>query len=406
MGSITNNGDRLVKHARLRSIPAVVGLFVLVLAAAFVPSSGSAPTRPHSARLELGIYDDSEAFGHPLRAFPLMRSLHTQVLRANLRWGGAFLSVATTRPEDATDPADPAYSWSPFDEMVKRAADANIKVLATIVGTPGWANGGKARYYPPKKMSDLRAFATAAAKRYSGDYTPPGAVDPLPAIHLWLAWNEPNNPVFIRPQFKKKGKRFVVYSPVVYAKMCNAVVTGIHSTKLPGEKVACGATAPRGNNSGRSSRPSITPLVFLRALKKAGARFDVYAHHPYYSSPSETPSTPPKVTKSGVVTLGNISQLLAELKHLYGGGKHLWITEYAYQTKPPDPIFGVSWAKQAKYLRQAYEIARKNPRIDMLIWFGLRDGKSIRNSWQSGLLTFAGKKKPAFATFSRLARHR
>jgi hypothetical protein len=381
----------------------VIGLlFVAVGVGAATSPLG--PTAPTSRALQLGIYDDSEVFGHPSRAFPALKSLHAQVLRANLRWGGAPLSVATRRPDNGADPNDPAYDWGPFDEMLKRAADANVKVLATIVGTPGWANGGKPRYYPPKKMSDLRAFATAAAKRYSGDFTPEGADNPLPAIRLWLAWNEPNNPVFIRPQFKKQGKRFVVYSPVVYAKMCNAIVTGIHSTRISGEKVACGATAPRGNNSAQNIRPSITPLVFLAALKKAGARFDVYAHHPYYSSPSETPSTPPKVTKSGAVTLGNIGDLLRLLQRLYPG-RRLWITEYGYQTKPPDPLFGVSYAKQAKYLAQAVSIVRKNPKIDMLIWFLLRDDRRVAAGWQSGFVTVSGKRKPAFATFSRLARH-
>jgi hypothetical protein len=401
-----------VKHTRFKALLALVVLVLVVAGlgaafsrAAFSPSSGLAPSRAASSKLELGIYDDSEAFGHPSRAFPLLKALHAQVLRANLRWGGADLAVATKRPADGADPEDPAYNWGPFDEMLKRADAAGVKVLATIVGTPPWANGGKARYYAPKNMNDLRDFAAAAAKRYSGDFTPTGKEEPLPAIRFWLAWNEPNNPVFIRPQFKKAGKHYVVASPAIYAKICNAVFAGVHSTHISGEKVACGATAPRGNNQGRSSRPSITPLVFLKALRKAGAHFDVYAHHPYYGGPSETPSTPPKPRGSGAVTMGNIDELLAELKRLYGGGKHLWITEYAYQTKPPDPIFGVSWAKQAQYLRQAYEIARKNPRIDMLIWFGLRDGKNVRTAWQSGLLTAAGKKKPAFATFSRLARH-
>jgi hypothetical protein len=392
-----------VSRSLFRLVALVIGLlFVAVGVGAATAPLGT--TGPNSRSLQLGIYDDSEVFGHPSRAFPLLEQLHARVLRANLRWGGLPLAVATRRPENGADPADPAYNWSPFDEMVKRAADANVKVLATIVGTPGWANGGKPRNVPPKKMSDLKAFATAAAKRYSGDYVPGGATEPLPAIRLWLAWNEPNNPLFITPQFKKKGKTFVPYSPVVYAKMCNAIVTGIHSTRLSGEKVACGATAPRGNNSARNSRPSITPLIFLSGLKKAGAKFDFYAHHPYYSAPSETPSTPPRVTKSGAVTLGNINTLLALLQRLYPG-KHLWITEYGYQTKPPDSLFGVSYAKQAQYLAQAYAIVKKNPKIDLLIWFLLRDDRRVLQGWQSGLLTVSGKKKPAFSTFSRLARH-
>jgi len=233
---------------------------------------------------------------------------------------------------------------------------------------------------------------------------PEGAEDPLPALRLYLAWNEPNNPVFLRPQFRKVGKRYVVQSAIDYARICNAVYSGVHSTKIRGEKVACGGTAPRGNNRARSARSSVSPLVFLKALSKRGARFDAYAHNPYYGNPSETPAKKPPAGTA--VTLGNIGDLMRDLKRYYGLSKHLWITEYGYQTKPPDPLFGVSWTNQAKYLQQAYRIVRRIPRIDIMIWFLLRDEprKAGRDGWQSGLMTIRGKRKPAFKTFTRLER--
>ena len=89
--------------------------------------------------------------------------------------------------------------------------------------------------------------------------------------------------------------------------MCNAICRGVHPTRLSGEKVACGATAPRGNNPARSRGPPCRRSSSCAALKKAGARFDVYAHHPYYSGPSETPSAPPPGPRA--VTLGNINDL-------------------------------------------------------------------------------------------------
>ena len=143
----------VVSRRLFKALALVFGLlFVAVGVGAATSPLG--PTGPASRALQLGVYDDSEAFGHPSRAFPALKALHAQVLRLNLRWGGAPLSVATKRPEDATDPADPAYNWSPFDETLKRAAGVNVKVLATIVGTPGWANGGKPRYIPPKNSTD------------------------------------------------------------------------------------------------------------------------------------------------------------------------------------------------------------------------------------------------------------
>ena len=71
------------------------------------------------------------------------------------------------------------------------------------------------------------------------------------------------------------------------------------------------------------------------------------------------------------------------MTQLYGN-KRIWITEYGYQTNPPDPLFGVSYAKQAAYLTQAFGIARKNPRIDMMLWFLLKDEPDLAG-WQSGL---------------------
>ena len=168
-----------------------------------------------------------------------------------------------------------------------------------------------------------------------------------------------------------RGGKWIVQSAIDYARICNAVVEGIRTSMLRGEKVACGATAARGNNNPKGLKPSVSPLAFLRAMKKAGATgFDAYAHHPYYGGPGETPATPSP--GRGGVTLGNIDALVSELTRLYGK-KRIWITEYGYQTNPPDGVFGVSWATQAAYVRQSFAIARAHPRIDMLLWFLLQD---------------------------------
>ena len=88
------------------------------------------------------------------------------------------------------------------------------------------------------------------------------------------------------------------------------------------------------------------------------------------------------------------------LSKLYGN-KKLWITEYGYQTSPPDRTFGVSWAKQAKYLTQAYAIARKNPQDhDDALVPAPRRGAARRLAVRP--LHRGGKKKPAYDAFRRL----
>ena len=255
-----------------------------------------------------------------------------------------------------------------------------MHVLFSIYGTPSWANGGKGPNVAPTSAIDLRNFALAAARRYSGK-TMGADGRLLPAVKEWLAWNEPNNPVFLTPQWKKNAVgKFVIVSATNYAKICNAVYSGVHATLQPNERVACGVTAPRGNNNPNSSRPSVSPLAFLRAVKAAGLKtFDAWAHHPYYAGPSDQPTTKPVTAKGApatAVTLGNISDLIKEVTRLYGN-KRIWITEYGYQTNPPDKLYGVTYAKQAAYLKQAFAIARANPRIDMMLWFLLKDDPNL-----------------------------
>jgi hypothetical protein len=357
----------------------------------------SAQPRQQSRNLIVGIFDEQATLGDPTWAFDQYKLLGVEALRVNLYWGGPS-GVGRKKPANALNPNDPAYDWSVYDAMVKQSADNKIKPVFSILWTPSWA--GPAKNMAPRRTIDLRNFAFAAAKRYSGSFHPTPDAPALPAVRLWMAWNEPNNPVFLKPQFTKISRhKYKLSSPRIYAGMCNAIMSGVHLTGLAGEKVACGATAPRGNNTGTQPRASVSPLIFLRGLKRAHARFDVYAHHPYYQHPNESPRKPPPGPRA--ITLGNINELLRELTRLYGN-KHLWITEYGYQTNPPDRNFGVSWTKQATYLSQAYGIARANPRIDMMIWFLIRDEARIGNGWQSGLYTATGRRKPSWQAFRRM----
>jgi hypothetical protein len=320
----------------------------------------------------------------------------------NLWWGGPN-GVARRKPVNAASPSDPAYNWDTYDRTVRYAYAYGMQPIFTVIGTPTWANPGGWNT-APKKVADLTAFVLAAARRYSGTFK---AVDgtTIGRVSKWIAWNEPNNPVFLKPQFVKQGNKWIMQSPKDYAKICNAVVVSVKSV-VRSNQVACGVTSPRGNNQPGTPRSSVSPLAFLRAMYLAGAKgFDAYAHHPYYGFPSETPLTPPPPAKRGApptaVTLGNFQQLTAELQRLYGNMR-IWVTEYGYQTNPPDKYFGVSSAKQALYMKQAWTRLVASPKVDMMIWFLLRDEARVGAGWQSGLMYVGGTKKPSYNTFRNL----
>jgi hypothetical protein len=398
-------------------VAAVVAVAGLAVSAA--TASPKKPTTQNKSHLLVGINDEADTlYGDPLSAFNTLRTLRTQVLRVNMYWGGTKWAIANkARPNDPTDPGDPAYDWSLYDRLVMYAHTYNIQLVFSILFTPKWANGGKARNVAPTNFKDLEDFAYAAAERYSGLWIPPTWQQnaslgignmPLPKVNMWTAWNEPNNPVFLSPQYKRVGKSWRVESAYQYARICNAIMAGVHSQylgPLPDEHVACGVTDPKGNDAPRSSRASVDPLTFFAQAHRFGMKdFDVYAHHPYADRGIEKPSYVPTGKHKRRIQLGNINLLLRQISRYYGP-KHLWITEYGYQTNPPKKgIFGIPWKTQSRYLAQAYAIARKNPRIDMMLWFMVRDDPNLKNGWQSGLMTVGGKKKPSWNTFRRLPR--
>jgi Glycosyl hydrolase catalytic core len=387
------------------------------LAVSAATASPKKQARAQSSHLLVGINDEAfTLYGDPTTAFATLRALKAQVIRVNLYWGGNKWAVAKSRPADPTDPGDPAYDWKIYDRLVRYATQYNVKVVFSILFTPSWANGGKARTVPPTNYNDLVNFSYAAAERYSGLWTAPQWQQdpsnpttklPLPKVNMWTAWNEPNNPAFLTPQYKRVGKTWRVESGYNYAKICNAVMAGVHSPylgPLPDEHVACGVTDPKGNDAPATTRASVDPLTFLSAAHKYGMKApDVYAHNPYPDiGAAESPAYVPTGKTRRRVQIGNINNLLKLISQYYGP-KHLWITEFAYQTDPPNKHFGVSYAKQAQYLTQSYAIARANPRIDMMLWFLVRDDPT-KNGWKSGLATATGKKKPAWGAYVNVPR--
>jgi hypothetical protein len=355
----------------------LAALFLAALVAAAAASTADA-----SKRLKIGIYEEALTLGNPDVGFPYLEELRPQVLRLNLNW----YEVAPTRPADPASPADPAYDWGIYDQTIQRAGAIGIEVLLHVFGTPPWANGGRAKAYAPTSMSDLSAFALAAARRYTG-------------VSRWAVWNEPNLATYLRPTWRRIRGRLQPVGARTYARMCTTVWRAVHRAATEGArpvKVACGVTAPYAKGGS-----GISPIRFLRELKRGKAKFDVYAHHPYSRHPSISPSTiPPNRRKT--VSLGNIGDLMRELTRLYGK-KKLWITEYGYQTNPPDRFFGVTWSRQAAWMRKAHTIVRRNRRIDLFLWFLIQDEPDV-GRWQSGLVDVAGTRKPAFYTFQSLPR--
>jgi len=319
-----------------------------------------------------------------------MTKLGASIIRVDMRWD----QVAPTRPKRPKDQFDPAYKWDAFDAVVDAAAQRGVKVLFTVWGTPGWAADPavkKSTTFPDWARRPLRPgpfgdFAYAAASRY----TPRG-------VRSWEAWNEPNIPIFLRPQFKKSGRTWIPVSPATYTGLAKAFYAGIKQVDANAQ-IAGLVTAPAGDqcpsSCPKSANARMTPSAFLTAVSKPGLRppMTVVSHHPYPIT------TPRDVSFPGAsyIDLYNINRFQNEIDTTYLRGKKIWLTEFGFSTqKVAQYSLNVTEAEQAQYLQDAYRRVRANRRIGMFVWYFLQDN----SAWGSGLLRQNGDAKPAASVF-------
>ena len=97
------------------------------------------------------------------------------------------------------------------------------------------------------------------------------------------------------------------------------------------------------------------------------------------------------------ITMADLERLEREVHNAFGR-KPIWLTEYGYQTNPPDLFLGVTPEQQATYVANAALRVYRAASVEMLIFFMVRDDRSA-DGWQSGLFTVDGVLKPAYAAF-------
>jgi hypothetical protein len=339
------------------SFPVVLAALALIYAAPAAPSSG----------VRFGIQDDAWiAHGPGTLADRLatLDGLGVDLVRFSIRWD----DVARRAPGEAENPDDAAYDWRLPDAVLNGLRDRGIAAVVTLVGTPRWANGNRLPAYAPGSPSSFGAFAFAAASRYAW-------------VRDWTIWNEPNLRRWLVPT-----------TPAVYVRrLLNPAYGAIHRAN-PRARVGGGVTAPRANVGG------VSPVAWIRGMRAAGARLDAYAHHPYPAGRFETPFAGGcRGQACETITMANLELLLAEVRRSFGA-KRIWLTEYGYQTNPPDVLLGVSEAKQARYLGEASLRAYRAPAVDMLIHYLYQD-ETAPDRFQSGLVNARGLSKIAAAAF-------
>jgi hypothetical protein len=395
----------------VRSLVAAAALLIALVVAA--PASAA-------SRMDVGMADDGVLMhGSDLEALAAVfewRELGIDVVRIHARWVGHVpepLSPVRPLGFDPRDPEDLGYNWSRLDRAVSLVRSAGMRVILTVTGSgPLWGvrdpSQGSPRVDPdPAQFAD---YAHAVARRFGGQ------------VDEYIIWNEPNLPLWLQPQSTCTApRRCTPHAPHLYRRLVQAAEPVIRAAD-PGARVMIGALAPRGE-SGRSRNSELRPLAFLRAMGCVDARHrrvrtgpcrgfrpaQAYglAYHPH--STRSGPTAPARHADDA--QMGDLGKLVRAVDAITranglrsrapGGRFPLYLTEWGYETRPPDTVRGVSAARQSLWLQQGAYLAWRNPRVRNLTQYAWRDEPYRVNAagWQSGLRYVNGRRKPAFATF-------
>ena len=381
-------------------MPRPLSRLILIMALALVALLGLLSSRASGAPLHTGFLEEQHELDGPHTGTNMnhAKSAGATTVRYLVYWN----QIATAQPSNARNPDDPAYDWTDVDNMVISAHARGLQPILDLVLAPSWAersiSGASYTGTPragtknpdPAKFGD---FAFAAAKRYDGS--------PLPRVKYWQAWNETNYPYWLLPQYNTSRK---MVSAGIYRNLVNRMAANVHAVHSTNFVIA-GGTAPWGH------KESPAPLKFARAVLcisqskpyhsvcKKKIHFDAWSTHPYTKGgPTH------KARNAGDVEIGNLPNLRKVLNaatrlHKVLNAKNvakkrvdLWVTEFSWDSKAPDPKAVPSKLHQRWTSESLYRMWKAGVR--MVVWFTIRDRPLPQSFWQSGFW-YCGHATPA-----------
>lgn len=365
--------------------------------AMLVAAACAAPAADASSRQLLIMQDDSQLRSAPTATLDEFDSLGADVVKVNLYWDG--VAPGGRKKPAGFNGSDPSgYTWDFYVAIDQAIRNRGMRPYFSLGGrAPAWATkrrGRRGTYRPSAK--EFRLFAQAAGSQF-------------PSVDIWSIWNEANLYSWLSPQRVRR----VPVSPGIYRGLYLAGHRGLEAGGHGDDTILFGELMPRGGTDSRKVRP----LEFLRemvcldrnyrqyrgsAARKRGCRrvgripTSGLAYHPY------TLANGPDVNEGAdEAAIGQLSRVRRTLDALARRGKlprrlPIWITEFGYQTRPPDP--NATRLRRAPALMDLSEwIAFRDRRVASYSQYQLRDD----DFWQSGLRFADGDAKPGvYAAFS------
>jgi hypothetical protein len=351
-----------------------------------VSACGGTSGGGENGKLEVALQDDAvflqRSYYDRDTALAQAQQMGVTRLRVLVLWA----RIPGAQADAKAPPSHPAYDWSGYDSLIDDAAQHGIRVQLDLSGpAPAWAAGNGVQGVARPNARLFGDFAAAAARHFKG------------RVDRYSIWNEPNYVGWLAPQRS---------APSLYRALYSHGYDAIKKAD-PGAQVLLGETAPYAE-TGRA----MAPLEFLRrvtcrtaiyapAKRCAPLHADGYAHHPYaFANPPQAPY--PGADNVTVGTLGRLTSALDRLAQSKAlttpAGKPLdiYLTEFGYFASGP---VAIPPPKRADYLRTAFDIAQRNPRVkEMLQYILVSPPAGVR--FNTSLINLDGKPTVPFTALA------
>jgi hypothetical protein len=271
------------------------------------------------------------------------------------------------------EPTKGDWDFSAVDRAVQSIPE-HVEILGTIMSIPEWASGmapGKVEgwfdVYPPRDLGDWSCAISAIVEHYRQ------------RIKHWEILNEENGVDFFRPH-----PNAPTYTQLLKAAYQAAKEADPRSTVVLGGLQMNGIIA--------NPWSAVKVPNYLEDLYKAGAGpfFDVCNIHPYVL-PAEGADRMMELTRD----------TLALMARHGDAAKPLWITEVGCGATSSE-----AEQAQARLLTETFDLAGREPRLQRVYWFLLRDMQKDLLGPEStmGLFKYDGGARASLAAFVRAAK--
>jgi polysaccharide biosynthesis protein PslG len=299
----------------------------------------------------------------------------------------------------SVEPSAGRYDWSELDNIVNQAAGAGLNIIFSVQHAPEFYRSPTSGLMPADP-STFQRLMQAMSSRYAGK------------VKGYELWNEEN-------LAREAGQGNV--DPSTYLPLLKAGYAGTKAGDA-NAMVFLGALSPTG-----ASQPGVSmdDLAYLRALYalnggEAKNYFDVLgAHLSGFSNPPDCTPATPQCSLSGAwntdpsfFAFTRLGQYRDAMTQAGDDSKKIWLTEFGYDSSTvavPGYEYStfISEDAQARYLVQAFQIARQTPYIGGVMVWNLNYQVAVPQTdekWGFSILRSDWSARPAFSALSSMAK--